>query len=120
VYQFVKDHPDINNIIVLRGDEDYPHAPIPTARAEDVLWSGYHNRNIYNGYSGYTPPNYFIDYGDYKDFEPNDIPKMKAVGLRYVIVDKLLSNNRPHLAENLRKNLSPKLYEDERYALYKL
>ncbi|MGD8373715.1 MAG: hypothetical protein PVI21_02550 [Candidatus Woesebacteria bacterium] len=119
VYKYVKEHKEINNIIVLRGDEDYPGAPIPVVRAEDVLWSGYHNRNIFNGYSGYTPPNYFIEYAEYKDFEPDDIAKMKAIGLQYVIVDKQLSNNRPHLADNLKKNLKV-LYEDQRYALLKL
>lgn len=119
VYKYVKEHKEINNIIVLRGDEDYPGAPIPVARAEDVLWSGYHNRNIFNGYSGYTPPMYFIDYAEYKDFEPDDVAKMKAIGLQYVIVDKQLSTNRPNLASNLKKNLKT-LYEDERYVLLKL
>lgn len=120
VYRFINQHPEINNIVVLRGDEDYPGAPIPIARAEDVLWAGYHNRNIYNGYSGYTPPEYFIQYARFKDFGPDAVPEMKSIGLKYVIVDKMLSTNRPNLASSVDKVIGNKLYEDERYSLHKL
>lgn len=120
VYTFIKTHPDINNIIVLRADPDYPNAPFPTARAEDVLWAGYHNRNIFNGYSGYEPPTYLKDYADFVNLAPDDVPKMQRLGLRYVLVDKQLSGSRPALITDAAHILKHKAYEDSRYALYRL
>jgi hypothetical protein len=122
VYKFVKAHPEINNLIILRGDDDYPAAGIPIARAEDVLWAGYHNRNIFNGYSGYTPPEYFNTYWDFIDFQANDIPKMQKLGIKYIVVDKQLSVGKKngHTPGDVDKLVKTKLYEDQRYALYKL
>jgi hypothetical protein len=121
VYQFIKERPEINNLIVLRGDEDYPNAPIPIARAEDILWSGYHNRNIFNGYSGYTPSEYFNQYWDFIDFEADDIDKMRKLGIRYLVVDKQLSVvKNTHMPDAVKQLVGNKLYEDERYSLHRL
>jgi hypothetical protein len=122
VYKFVKTHPEIDNLIILRGDDDYPGAGIPTARAEDVLWAGYHNRNVFNGYSGYTPPEYFNTYWDLIDFHADDIPKMQKLGIKYVVVDKQLSvqTKNAHMPSEVDKVVKTKLYEDGRYALYKI
>lgn len=117
VYTFIKDRDDINNIVILRSVDDYPGAPIPVMRAEDVLWAGYHNKNIFNGYSGYTPPLYFETFYDFVLLEPDDIPKMQKLGLRYVLIDKQLSAPRPFLMEAAEKLLPTKVYEDERYVL---
>jgi hypothetical protein len=120
VYKYVRSNKDVNNLIVLSSDQDYPNAPIPVARAENVLWSGYYNRNIFNGYSGYTPPTYFQDYNDFVDFHADDIAKLKAGDIRYIIVDKQLSTKDPGLNARVAENTSHKLYEDQRYALYKI
>ena len=120
IYSFIKAHRQIDNIIILQHDNDYPNAPLPMVRAENVLWAGYYNRNIYNGYSGYTPPNYDAEYADFINFAPNDVPKMKKRQLRYVIVDKLLSKSLPTLNDSVAKVLHNKIYEDSRYALYKI
>jgi hypothetical protein len=120
VYQFIKDNPDINNLVVLRADKDYPEAVIPVARAEDVLWAGFHNRNIFNGYSGYEPKNYGPTYIDLVNFQPDDVPKLQKLGLRYVLVDKQLSKANPQLSNTVAEILPKKVYEDNRYALFKV
>lgn len=120
VYKLIRSDRDIDNLVILAADKDYPGATIPVARAEQVLWAGYHNKNIFNGYSGYTPQNYFSDLDDFTDFSDDDVPKMKARGLRYVLVDKLLSSTQPNLNARIHKTLTEKTYEDERYALYKI
>jgi hypothetical protein len=120
VYEYIKQHPEVDHLIVLRSDADYPGAPIPTARTEDVLWAGYHNRNIFNGYSGYEPKNYLRDYADFVDFAPDDVKKLKAQHLRYVMVDKQLSTNDPQLSQKVAAALKQKIYGDKRYDLYKL
>lgn len=119
IYKRVAADSAIDNLIVLRSDTDYPDAPIPIVRAEDVLWAGYHNKHIFNGYSGFTPPNYFKEYADYVDLDASDIPKMKHLGLRYVIVDKKLSQSN-NLAITAHALLADKVYEDERYTLFEL
>ncbi len=120
VYSFIKSHPQINNIIVLRADIDYPGAVLSTARLEDVLWAGYHNRNIFNGYSGFEPPTYKKDYADFVDFAPSDVAKMQHLGLRYVLVDKQLSTSNPTFVSTIDQTLKNKTYQDDRYALYEL
>lgn len=120
VYAYIKGHQDIDNIIVLRADKDYPNAPMPIARTEDVLWAGYHNRNIFNGYSGYEPPTYMRDYKDFVDLKADDLLKMRKLGLRYVLIDKQLSSSNPALAQNAKELLPQRTFEDDRYALYKL
>lgn len=117
VYQYIKEHKEINDIVILRSVDDYPGAPIPVMRAEDVLWAGYHNRNIFNGYSGYTPPMYFETFYDFVYLEPDDIPKMQKLGLRYALIDKQLSAPRPFLIEAAAQLLPNKVYEDSRYVL---
>lgn len=120
VYKYVREHRDIDNLVILSADRDYPNAPFPVSRAENVLWSGYHNRKIFNGYSGYTPVNYFRDYDDFVDFQPDDIAKMKNNHIEYIIVDKQLSTSNPSLSMRVAENTSSKLYEDQRYVLYKI
>lgn len=120
VYKYIKKDGSIKNFIVLASDPDYPRAPIPVARAEWVLWAGYHNKNIFNGYSGYTPKNYFDQYGNFLDFDQADINEMKRIGLDHVLVDKELSKNDPRTEAGTRKLLGNPEYEDRRYVLYKL
>ena len=120
VYEYVKSQPEINNIVVLRADPDYPTALIPVARAEDVLWAGFHNRNIFNGYSGYEPKNYGPTYIDFVNFQPDDVPKLQKLGLRYVLVDKQLSQANPQLRDTVAEILPQNIYEDDRYALFKI
>lgn len=120
VYEFIKQDKSINNLIILSADKDYPDATIPIARAEQVMWSGYHNKNIFNGYSGYTPPEYFSQYDDFVDFHPEDIAKMKALHLRYIVVDKQLSSSHPELVQDVAAALPDKVYQDNRYVVFKI
>lgn len=119
VYTYIKSNPDVDDIIILQA-QDYPGATFDVARAEDVLWSGYHNKNIYNGYSGYTPPEYFNQLSDLVNFDQKDIAKMQKLGIRYVLVDKQLMRNKPEAVNAARQLLSQKKYEDARYILFKL
>ncbi len=120
VYQYIGAHKEVDDIVIISADEDYAHAPIPVARAEQVLWAGYHNKNIFNGYSGYTPPEYFNQLYDFMKFDASDVPKMQALGLRYVLVDKQLGSHDPQLIDKVREVLHQKVYEDNRYSLFKL
>jgi hypothetical protein len=120
VYKYVASHDEVNDIIVLRTKKDYDYAIYPTAQAEDVLWAGYHNKNIFNGYSGYEPPEQRGQLLDFADLHANDVPKLKQLGLRYVLIDKLLSDPNLKLNETAKDIFSQKTYEDSRYALYKI
>lgn len=120
VYIYIVKNPSINNFVILRTDKDYPGAPIPVARAEDTLWAGFHNRNIFNGYSGYEPKQYAQQYLDFVDFQPDDIPELKALGLKYIIVDKQLSTSNPSIDESVGESVQKKVYEDTRYVLFKI
>ncbi len=120
VYKYIKAHPEVNNIVIISADVDYPNAQIPVARAEEVMWSGYYNRNIFNGYSGYTPPEYFSQINDFSDFHSDDVAKMRALNLRYILVDKQLSTSNPELANQVDAAVHHKIYEDMRFSLFSL
>jgi hypothetical protein len=120
VYKYIKEHKEVDNIVIIHGDSGYPGEKIPVARAEWVLWAGYHNKNIFNGYSGYEPKNYLSDYIEFKDLDQGDIKKMQRYGLRYVVIDKQLSATRWNLVTRSRAFFPEKLYEDRRYILFKL
>lgn len=120
VYEYIRNSDEIDNIVILNADYDYPNAPVPIARAEQVMWAGYHNKNIFNGYSGYTPPTYVEDFENYVDFRANDIPRLHNDGLNYVLVDKELSTTKPWVYSRVSSLLPDKVYEDERYALFKV
>ncbi len=119
VYKYIKDNKEIDSFITLRSDNDYPGAPIPVARAEDVLWAGYHNKNLFNGYSGYEPPQYGKQYGDFVDFHEDDVVKLQKLGLNYVLVDKQLSGG-SSLLGNVRMSSKAVIFEDQRYSLFRI
>jgi len=120
VYKYVKDHPEIDDIIVLQA-QDYPNVSFWFARTEVVLWAGYHNRNVFNGYSGYIPKTFESDYSDFVNLDADDPEQMKSIGLKYVIVDSELYKNKPEVLKNVPNILGDKpLYSDDRYSLYKL
>lgn len=118
VYRYIKQHKEIDNIVIIGGDSGYPGEGIPFQQAEWVLWAGYTNRNIFNGYSGFQPPEYLDQYIDFKDLDAKDIAYMRKIDLRYVIIDKQLSSSRPELIQRAEKLLPNKIYEDNRYALF--
>lgn len=120
VYQFIKDNKQVDGILILNTDYDYKGAPLPVARAEQVLWAGYHNKNIFNGYSGYTPPNYTRDFEDFVDFDSQDIGQLKQLNVKYVLVDKELSATKPWVDSRVGSLLKTKVYSDSRYSLYSL
>lgn len=123
VYKFIKNDKSVNNIIILAADFDYPNAgAIPVELPEETMWSGYHNKNIFNGYSGYLPPDYYARYYNYVNFRPADVPLLKKDNLRYVLVDKQLSTSNPGLANQVSSALGPNhtVYSDKRYVLFKV
>jgi hypothetical protein len=118
-YEYIKQHKEVDGIIVLQAT-NYPGVAYEFARPEVTLWTGYTNKNFFNGYSGYTPPTYFEDYADFVNFEASDVPKLQAAHLRYVLVDKLLMKSKPEAVSNVYSTLHDKVYEDSRYALFKI
>ena len=123
VYKFIKTHNNVNNIIILAADFDYPKAgAIPVELPEETMWSGYHNKNIFNGYSGYLPPDYYPQYYNFLDFRSAVVPLLKQADLRYVLVDKQLSTANPGLANQISSVLGPNhtVYNDSRYVLFKV
>jgi hypothetical protein len=122
VYKYVNAHPQIDDIVILQGDDDYPTADQPIAWAANVLWSGYYNRNIFNGYSGYIPPTYFTDYIRMINFDSTTPAMMRSLGIKYVIVNKDLSGStskKPQMLASISRAF-PKVYEDPHYALFKV
>jgi hypothetical protein len=120
VYQFIKTQPEVDNIIILASDPDLAWTPRPISQAEWVLWAGYHNKHIFNGFASYSPPAYARDYADFVTFDQNDIPRLRANDLRYVLVDKRLSTSNPQLSDTVGALLPQKLFEDDRYTLFKV
>lgn len=122
VYKFIKNSKQVNNIIVLAADFDYPHAGIPTELPEETMWAGYDNKNTFNGYSGYLPPDYYPTYWNFLDFRPAVVPLLKKDGLHYVMVDKQLSTENPNLPTQVANVLGRDniVYQDKRYVLFKV
>lgn len=118
VYQFIKNDKQINDYIVLQ-DTNYGLTS-EFSRPETVLWAGYDNKNVFNGYSGYTPPAYFTEYDNFVNFTPSEAPQMKALGLRYVVVDKLLTKAKPQLLPTISKVFPDEVYHDSRYDIFKI
>jgi hypothetical protein len=124
VYKYIKSHKNVNNILILAADFDYPGAgAIPVELPEETMWAGYHGKNIYNGYSGYLPPDYYPTYYNFLDFRPAVVPLLKKDGLRYVLVDKQLSTSNIKLASQVSSALGGPnhiVYQDKRYILFKV
>jgi hypothetical protein len=125
VYEYIHNNPAVNDIIVLAPDNNYPgqtYLPKPFLNGvfEQVLWAGYDNKNTFNGYSGYFPPSYSNEINEFDNFQASDLPKMKALGLRYILVDKLLSSSEPSLVNNISSAGPVKVYQDSRYVLFKI
>jgi hypothetical protein len=123
VYELVKSRDEIDNIIVLAADFDYRGSEgFPTWLPEVTMWAGYHNKNVFNGYSGYLPPDYYPTYWSFLDFNADDIESLKQKDLRYVIVDKRLSNANPELADQVSEVLGDNstVYKDQDYVLFKV
>jgi hypothetical protein len=120
VYKYIKYEKRVNNFIILSGDFDYPGAGIPVAIPEQVLWSGYHTKNIFNGYSGFNPENYWEDYYNYLDFNQDDVVNLKSKNINFVLVDRLLSTQKPELDDKVHSLSSEQIYKDDRYSLYEL
>jgi hypothetical protein len=119
IYSFISKNPKIDDIIVLQAEE-YPSVPFWTARTETILWAGFDNRNTYNGYSGYTPPKYFSQYSSFVNFNQNTPTEMKNIGIKYVIIDKLLYSNKKDILSSSIQVFGNPLYQDDRYLLFKL
>lgn len=122
VYQYIKNNPSIDNIVIVVSDYDYSYETglIGFARSEQTMWAGYHNKNIFNGYSGIEPKNYMRDWEDFNDFYPDDVKKIKDKNINYVLVDKELSKNHPDMPGRVASILKEKIYSDKRYDLYKI
>jgi hypothetical protein len=125
VYTYIHDSPHVDNIIVLAPDNNYPgqtYLPKPFLNGvfEQVLWAGYDNKNTFNGYSGYFPPNYDKDMANFNDFQASDLSEMRSLGLRYILIDKLLSSSNPSLVNDISGAGPVKVYQDDRYALFKI
>jgi hypothetical protein len=135
VYEYIKSRRYIDNYIVLHADEDYPNAPWRVAEPEHSMWAGYVNRKVFNGYSGYFPPSYESDLRFFKSLSPEVAEKLKRYGyriflvdqsvitqygLRYVLVDKTLSQSDPDYIEKARELWPERIYLDDRYELFKL
>lgn len=125
-YTYIRDNPAVDNIVVLAADSRYPGTKAPKDKIprmttlEQVMWAGYHNKNIFNGYSGYFPEGYSNTLEDFIDFSKNDVPKMRELGLNYILVDKLLSTSDSKLDERVGKAAKDHVYEDDRFLLVKI
>jgi hypothetical protein len=121
-YKFIKNDKAIKNYIVLASDDkrDYANVPYERAIQSELIWAGYTNKNMFNGTSGYIPPNYYPQYISFLTFTPSTINQLLAMNIHYLVVDKQLSQTGT-LVQNtsylLHSNL---IYSDQRYNIYKL
>ena len=122
VYKLIKDSDQIDNILVMSADFDYPGMEnFPVWLPEVTMWSGYHNKNIFNGYSGYLPPDYYPTYWDFHAPDSSDVAKLNKLDLRYVLIDKQLSSSNPEFANQVGTVLGNDIvYQDDRYVLFKI
>ena len=122
-YKFIHNDKAISNYIVLASDNhtDYPNVPYDSSISSELIWAGYDNKNMYNGTSGYIPPNYYPQYISFLNFNQNTINQISKLGINYIVIDKLLSVNHPSLINNAKALLSKdQVYSDNRYVIYKL
>lgn len=119
VYQFIAHHKQVNDLIILQS-ENYYGVDFQFNVPETVMWAGYTNKNIFNGYSGYVPPEYQAQYDGFNNFVPRDASIMRRLGLRYVVVDKLLTTNKPHLLHDISEAFPQVVYHDNRYVIFKI
>ncbi len=119
VYKFINANRDVNNIVIVRTQKDYPYAGIPVAQTEDTLWAGYHNRNIFNGYSGYEPADYKEQLQDFTDLDHDDKDKMHQLGLQYYLIHEELSQN-SGLVNKANEVFGKPIFKDSKYSLYKI
>jgi hypothetical protein len=116
IYKRIKNDPAIDSVIVLQA-KDYPNVDFWFARTEVILWAGYHNKNVFNGYSGYIPPTFEADF---VNLDPDDPAQMRAQGIKYVVVDTELYTNKPEVLKKVPSILGKPIYTDGRYKMYKL
>ncbi|HEV2402963.1 MAG TPA: hypothetical protein VGS08_02060 [Candidatus Saccharimonadales bacterium] len=122
-YKFIHNDKAISNYIALAADNrtDYPNVPYDSAISSELIWAGYDNKNMFNGTSGYIPPNYYSQYISFLNFTPNTIMQFKSLGINYLVVDKLLSQNHPGFIDNVSALLAKNVvYTDKRYDIYKV
>lgn len=123
VYKFIRNDKSINNYIVLAADNktDYVNVPYDSSISSALIWAGYDNKNMYNGTSGYIPPNYYSQYISFLNFNQNTLNQIRGLGIDYLVIDKQLSQTRPSLMSNAKALLSKNLvYSDQRYVIYGL
>lgn len=120
VYKYIAKAPEIDNIIILRSKPEKYNDGFPFVRSEDVLWAGYHNKNIFNGYSGYEPKLYGSQISDFTDLKTDDIAKMKKMNLNYIVIDKSLTPVNSELSKQSTKLLGQPIFTDNRYDLFKV
>jgi hypothetical protein len=120
VYTFIKSNPEIDRLIVLHADADYPNTPWKVIEPEEAMWAGYTNRRIFNGYSGYFPPGYARDLEFFNSLKPEIKPKLQQYDLHYALIDKRLSQSQPEFILKARSLWSQPIYQDDRYELFKL
>jgi hypothetical protein len=120
-YSFIKNNKSIDNYIVLASDDkrDYSNVPFERAIQSELIWAGYTNKNMFNGTSGYIPPNYYPEYESFLNFNGTTINQLLSMHIHYLVIDKQLSGteliNNSH--ELLKTN---EIYVDSRYSIYKL
>lgn len=121
VYRYIKDNPDIDNILILTANDEYQGSVgHGMARFEQVLWAGYHNKNIFNGYSGYEPLGYESDIAIFLALDNNALNRMYESKIHYILTDKELNHSNPEFLVKLERLANNIVYSDNRYSLYAL
>lgn len=125
-YTYIRDSDEVDKIFVLATDVNYPGEQKPKSPGppqavfEQILWSGYHNKRIFNGYSGYFPKGYDARVEDFTDFKPDDVQKMKEIGLRYILLDKTMASSTPDIKNTLLRSSTSPVYEDSQHLLLRI
>lgn len=108
IYQYIRDNTEINNILILPWNSfrsDFPN----------LLFAGYTEKVMYNGYSGKFPDNYFEQMLDWNDLDFQDLDEMKRNGIRFI----LITNNEYQIDSSLKSGIKT-VFEAQGYILYKI
>lgn len=89
---------------ILKGKKTI-HLPISTFHqfyeTKYLAWSTQTEEFIYNGYSGYTPPDWGSNNEEFNKLEPEALKKMKALGLELVVIHKSDFERVPQIDEGV-------------------
>ncbi len=119
VYKWLKDQP--GNVILEYPMYTWGAGDIAKTESYRMIYSLYHRKNLVNGYSGFSPPEWekLVSRVDI-NFPNEEINKeLSVLGVNYVIVDKIQSDEsvKGEIRENYKSSIA---WEDKGYLVLRI